>query len=164
MVQADMVREDMVLEQGLGIGGVLRVWLMDPCSLTVESKRTCPNLIVPAGRAWVAGKCANTYGPTGLSDIAVGTGNSVTDDNTTALDAEVARAKLSMTPWQGTGDNAHKFYIRAAFTSSEAVATLAEAGAFFGGSLFSRTLIAPTIDKPDGKILVMQWEFTCQAA
>ncbi len=153
-----------MLEQSLKIGGVLKLWLIDSCSLEVEEKRECHNLIVPAGRAWVAGKCANIYGPVGLSAIAVGTGNSITNDDTTALDVEVGRAKLSMGPWQGIGDSEHQFYIRTAFASSEAVATLSEAGAFFGSTLFSRTLITPTIDKPSGKILVMQWEYSISAS
>lgn len=156
-----MAREGTVINDKATPKGELTLWLLDKHSLEIKDKRVLRNLITTLGSAWLAGKAAGAAGIPALSDISVGTGNTAPSVNDTALAAQLDKNSLIQVPWQGGGSDANKMYCRASFDTDEAVhAALAEAGLWFGSSLFSRVLIDPTLEKTNDKVLVAQWKIT----
>lgn len=159
--RADMAREGTVIEDKAKPKGQLTLWLLDSHSLEIVGKRVVDNLITTLGSAWLAGKIAGAAGLPALSDIAVGEGSADPSVNDTALADELDRNSLISAPWQGSGSDANKLYVRTLFDTGEANSSaLAEAGLFFGGSLFSRVLISPTVEKTSEKVMVAQWKIT----
>lgn len=163
----------MAVDESMRVVGVISLELFEDGELV--DRRECHNLITSGGLS----AFASALNWSGIEDVAaslglnspyflapiygaVGTGTNGVSSSDTALTSELARSSIS----QATGVSGQVTWVFF-FGSSQAVGTIAEAGAFGGasstagsGTLLDHVLISPTLAKTSSQTMTMQVSFT----
>ena len=114
-----------------------------------------PNLVVTAGKNWVADRMADSN--TVMTHMAVGTGSSAASASDTTLGSESARGALTST----TVTNNEIQYVET-FAAGTATAALTEAGIFdaaSSGDMLARTVFS-VVNKGANDTLTITWTIT----
>ena len=141
----------------LEITGALQI------SLNNEVVHQCDNLVVTAGKEWVAGRFKDGSIPAEMSHMALGTANTAAAAGNTALAAEITASRIALTTDGGTVSNATVQY-DATWTSSHGVYAIQEAGIFNHGTSGSGDMLARTvfaiINKGTDDTVTISWTIT----
>lgn len=125
-------------------------------SLNGEVVRDIPNLVVTAGKGYVASRMKDTTAGA-MSHMAVGTDNTAAAAGDTALGAEVGRVALATTAVSGA-----VITYTATFPAGTGTAALAEAGtlnASSGGTMLCRTVFS-VVNKAASDAMTVSWSIT----
>ena len=139
----------------LEITGALQI------SLNNEVVHQCDNLVVTAGKEWVAGRFKDGSIPDEMSHMALGSGSTAAAVANTALGTELASSRIVLTTDGGTVSNATVQY-DATWTSSHGAYAIEEAGIFnaaSGGIMLARTVFA-IINKGTDDTVSISWTIT----
>ena len=139
----------------LEITGALQI------SLNNEVVHQCDNLVVTAGKEWVAGRFKDGSIPDEMSHMALGSGSAAAAAGNTALGTELASSRIVLTTDGGTVSNATVQY-DATWTSSHGAYAIEEAGIFnaaSGGIMLARTVFA-IINKGTDDTVTISWTIT----
>ena len=130
-------------------------------SLNNEVVHQCDNLVVTAGKEWVAGRFKDGSIPDEMSHMALGSGSAAAAAGNTALGTELASSRIVLTTDGGTVSNATVQY-DATWTSSHGAYAIEEAGIFnasSGGTMLARTVFA-IINKGTDDTVSISWTIT----
>ena len=139
----------------LEITGALQI------SLNNEIVYQCDNLVVTAGKEWVAGRFKDGSIPDEMSHMALGTSGTAAAAGNTALAAEITASRIALTTDGGTVSNATVQY-DATWSSSHGAYAIQEAGIFnaaSGGTMLARTVFA-IINKGTDDTVSITWTIT----
>jgi len=139
----------------LEITGALQI------SLNNEVVHQCDNLVVTAGKEWVAGRFKDGSIPDEMSHMALGSGSTAAAVANTALGTELASSRIVLTTDGGTVSNATVQY-DATWSSSHGAYAIQEAGIFnasSGGTMLARTVFA-VINKGTDDTVTISWTIT----
>lgn len=142
------------MNDSIKLTGRLNIKVTDQLGNVVTDKTT-HNLVVTAGKEWVATLMQSGTG-TPMSHMAVGSGTTNPDAADTTLETEVARVALETAGGDRTGASIEFVGIYAAGTGT---ATLTEAGLFndvTAGTMLSRTEFDP-VAKGASDSLTITW-------
>ena len=123
----------------------------------VKVNETVKNLVVDAGKGWIAARMTEASIPDEMSHTAVGTDNTAAAGGQTTLVAEDARVALSTTT---ISTNTVEYV--ATFGAGTGTAALVEAGilnAGSGGTLLCRTVFS-VVNKGADDTLTITWTIT----
>ena len=123
----------------------------------VKVNETVKNLVVDAGKGWIAARMTDASIPGVMSHMAVGTDNTAAAGGQTTLVAEDARVALSTTT---ISTNTVEYV--ATFGAGTGTAALVEAGilnAGSGGTLLCRTVFS-VVNKGADDTLTITWTIT----
>jgi len=141
----------------LAITGALQI------SLNNEVVHQCDNLVVTAGKEWVANRFKNTLGgftiPGQMTHMGIGSGSTAAAVANTTLGTELNR--IALTTAGGTVSGATVQY-DATWTSSSPAYAIEEAGIFTaasGGTMLARTVFA-IINKGTDDTVAISWTIT----
>ena len=141
----------------LEITGALQI------SLNNEVVHQCDNLVVTAGKEWVADRFKNTLGghtiPGEMTHMAIGSGSTAAAVANTALGTELDR--LALTTAGGTVSGATVQY-DATWTDAKPAYAIEEAGIFSastGGIMLARTVFS-IINKGTDDTVAISWTIT----
>ena len=141
----------------LAITGALQI------SLNNEVVHQCDNLVVTAGKEWVANRFKNTLGgftiPGQMTHMGIGSGSTAAAVANTTLGTELNR--IALTTAGGTVSGATVQY-DATWTSSSPAYAIEEAGIFTaasGGTMLARTVFA-VINKGTDDTVSISWTIT----
>ena len=146
----------------LEITGALQI------SLNNEIVHQCDNLVVTAGKNWVASRFKDTVGggftqKAEMSHMALGTSGTAAAVGNTALTAEISASRIALTTDGGTVSNATVQY-DATWTSSHGAYAIQEAGIFNHGTSGSGDMLARTvfavINKGTDDTVSISWTIT----
>ena len=141
----------------LEITGALQI------SLNNEIVHQCDNLVVTAGKNWVAGRFKDGSIPDEMSHMALGTSGTAAAAGNTTLTAEITASRIALTTDGGTVSNATVQY-DATWTSSHGAYAIQEAGIFNHGTSGSGTMLARTvfdvINKGTDDTVTISWTIT----
>ena len=141
----------------LEITGALQI------SLNNEIVYQCDNLVVTAGKNWVAGRFKDGSIPDEMSHMALGSGDTAAAAGNTALAAEITASRIALTTDGGTVSNATVQY-DATWTSSHGAYAIQEAGIFNHGTSGSGDMLARTvfaiINKGTDDTVTISWTIT----
>ena len=139
----------------LEITGALQI------SLNNEVVHQCDNLVVTAGKEWVAGRFKDGSIPDEMSHMALGSGSAAAAVGNTALGTELASSRIVLTTDGGTVSNATVQY-DATWSSSHGAYAIQEAGIFnhaSAGTMLARTVFA-VINKGTDDTVTISWTIT----
>ena len=144
----------------LEITGALQI------SLNNEVVHQCDNLVVTAGKQWVASRFKDTIGggftqKAQMTHMALGSANTAAAAANTTLATELASSRIALTTAGGTVSNATVQY-DATWSSSHGVYAIQEAGIFnasSGGDMLARTVFA-IINKGTDDTVSISWTIT----
>ena len=137
----------------LKLTGALKISLND------EIVHQCDNLVVTAGKQWVAGRFKDGSIPAEMSHMAIGSADTAPAAGNTALATELNR--IALTTDGGTVSNNTVQY-DASWTSAAAAYAIKEAGIFnasTGGTMLARTTFA-VINKGTDDTVSISWTIT----
>ena len=137
----------------LKLTGALKISLND------EIVHQCDNLVVTAGKNWVAGRFKDGSIPAEMSHMAIGSADTAPAAGNTALATELNR--IALTTDGGTVSNNTVQY-DASWTSAAAAYVIKEAGIFnaaSGGTMLARTTFA-VINKGTDDTVSISWTIT----
>ena len=139
-----------MLNDGLKLTGKLTIALND------EIVQQVPNLVVTAGKGYVASRMKDTSA-TAMSHMAIGSGNTAAAAGNTALESELARTGLTSTTVSG----ADIVYVDtfAAGTGTGAVKEAAILNASSGGTMLCRTVFS-VVNKGANDAMTITWTVT----
>ena len=123
----------------------------------VKVNETVKNLVVDAGKGWIAARMTEASIPDEMSHMAVGTDNTAAAGGQTTLVTEAARVALSTTT---ISTNTVEYV--ATFGAGTGTAALVEAGilnAGSGGTLLCRTVFS-VVNKGADDTLTITWTIT----
>jgi hypothetical protein len=123
----------------------------------VKVNETVKNLVVDAGKGWIAARMTESSIPDEMSHMAVGTDNTSAAGGQTTLVTEAARVALSTTT---ISTNTVEYV--ATFGAGTGTAALVEAGilnAGSGGTLLCRTVFS-VVNKGADDTLTITWTIT----
>ena len=139
----------------LEITGALQI------SLNNEVVHQCDNLVVTAGKEWVAGRFKDGSIPDEMSHMALGSGSTAAAAGNTALGTELASSRIALTTDGGTVSNATVQY-DATWSSSHGAYAIQEAGIFnhaSAGTMLARTVF-DVINKGTDDTVSITWTIT----
>ena len=128
-------------------------------SLNNEIVHQCDNLVVTAGKNWVAGRFKDGSIPDEMSHMAIGSADTAAAAGNTALATELNR--IALTNAGGTVSTNTVQY-DASWTSAAAAYAIKEAGIFnaaTGGTMLARTTFA-VINKGTDDTVSISWTIT----
>ena len=128
-------------------------------SLNDEIVHQCDNLVVTAGKQWVAGRFKDGSIPTQMPHMAIGESDTAAAAANTALATELNR--ITLTTAGGTVSTNTVQY-DASWTSAAAAYAIKEAGIFnasTGGTMLARTTFA-VINKGTDDTVSISWTIT----
>ena len=128
-------------------------------SLNNEIVHQCDNLVVTAGKNWVAGRFKDGSIPDEMSHMAIGSADTAPAAGNTALATELNR--IALTTAGGTVSTNTVQY-DASWTSAAAAYAIKEAGIFnaaTGGTMLARTTFA-VINKGTDDTVSISWTIT----
>ena len=139
-----------MLNDGLKLTGKLTIALND------EIVQEVPNLVVTAGKEYVASRIKNDS-TTAMSHMAIGTGSTPAAAGNTALGSESARTGLTSTTVSG----ADIVYVDT-FAAGTGTGAITEAGIFnasSGGTMLCRTVFS-VVNKGASDAMTITWTVT----
>ena len=146
----------------LEITGALQI------SLNNEIVHQCDNLVVTAGKQWVANRFKDTVGggftqKAEMSHMALGTSGTAAAVGNTTLTAEITASRIALTTDGGTVSTNTVQY-DATWSSSHAAYAIQEAGIFNHGTSGSGDMLARTtfdiINKGTDDTVTISWTIT----
>lgn len=140
------------MQDNFKVKGVVHILLKNEKGEVVE-ERHIPNLVVTAGRSFIASRVVGVASAV-MSHMAVGTSSTAAAAGQTALVAEVGRTALS----SGTATSSDVTYV-ASFGPGVGTGALQEAGVFnagAAGTMLCRTTFA-VVNKGAGDTLQITW-------
>jgi len=144
-----------MINDDIQVTGRLGIVLTDENG-NVKEQHLHKNLVVTAGKAWIAARMKATGAPNEMTHMAVGTGTTAAADGNTALVTESARVSLSPSV-----SGAVVTYT-AAFPAGTGTAALTEAGilnAASAGTMLCRTVF-PVVNKGASDSMAITWTIT----
>ena len=139
----------------LEITGALQI------SLNNEIVHQCDNLVVTAGKNWVAGRFKDGSIPDEMSHMALGSGSAAAAVGNTALGTELGSSRIALTTDGGTVSTNTVQY-DATWSSSHGAYAIQEAGIFnhaSAGTMLARTVFA-VINKGTDDTVTISWTIT----
>ncbi len=141
----------------LKLRGHITLELRDATTGRLKTRRHMHNLIVTAGKNWLAEYLTAASPPANMSHIAIGTGTTDAQVTDTALQAEIGtRVAATKSRQNNVGT------WQATFAAGNGTGAITEAGLFnaaAAGTMFSRRVFA-VINKSDNDELVITWQIT----
>ena len=137
----------------LKLTGALKISLND------EIVHQCDNLVVTAGKQWVAGRFKDGSIPAEMSHMAIGSADTAPAAGNTALVTELNRIALTT---DGGTVSTNTVQYDASWTSAAAAYAIKEAGIFnasTGGTMLARTTFA-VINKGTDDTVSISWTIT----
>ena len=137
----------------LKLTGALKISLND------EIVHQCDNLVVTAGKNWVAGRFKDGSIPAEMSHMAIGSADTAPAAGNTALATELNRIALTT---DGGTVSTNTVQYDASWTSAAAAYAIKEAGIFnaaSGGTMLARTTFA-VINKGTDDTVSISWTIT----
>ena len=137
----------------LKLTGTLKISLND------EIVHQCDNLVVTAGKNWVAGRFKDGSIPAEMSHMAIGSADTAPAAGNTALATELNRIALTT---DGGTVSTNTVQYDASWTSAAAAYAIKEAGIFnaaSGGTMLARTTFA-VINKGTDDTVSISWTIT----
>ena len=137
----------------LKLTGALKISLND------EIVHQCDNLVVTAGKNWVAGRFKDGSIPAEMSHMAIGSADTAPAAGNTALATELNRIALTT---DGGTVSTNTVQYDASWTSAAAAYAIKEAGIFnasTGGTMLARTTFA-VINKGTDDTVSISWTIT----
>ena len=137
----------------LKLTGALKISLND------EIVHQCDNLVVTAGKNWVAGRFKDGSIPAEMSHMAIGSADTAPAAGNTALVTELNRIALTT---DGGTVSTNTVQYDASWTSAAAAYAIKEAGIFnaaSGGTMLARTTFA-VINKGTDDTVSISWTIT----
>ena len=137
----------------LKLTGALKISLND------EIVHQCDNLVVTAGKNWVAGRFKDGSIPAEMSHMAIGSADTAPAAGNTALVTELNRIALTT---DGGTVSTNTVQYDARWTSAAAAYAIKEAGIFnaaSGGTMLARTTFA-VINKGTDDTVSISWTIT----
>ena len=128
-------------------------------SLNNEIVHQCDNLVVTAGKNWVAGRFKDGSIPDEMSHMAIGSADTAPAAGNTALATELNRIALTT---DGGTVSTNTVQYDASWTSAAAAYAIKEAGIFnasTGGTMLARTTFA-VINKGTDDTVSISWTIT----
>ncbi len=128
-------------------------------SLNNEIVHQCDNLVVTAGKNWVAGRFKDGSIPDEMSHMAIGSADTAAAAGNTALATELNRIALTT---DGGTVSTNTVQYDASWTSAAAAYAIKEAGIFnaaSGGTMLARTTFA-VINKGTDDTVSISWTIT----
>ena len=128
-------------------------------SLNNEIVHQCDNLVVTAGKNWVAGRFKDGSIPDEMSHMAIGSADTAPAAGNTALATELNRIALTT---DGGTVSTNTVQYDASWTSAAAAYAITEAGIFnaaTGGTMLARTTFA-VINKGTDDTVSISWTIT----
>ena len=128
-------------------------------SLNNEIVHQCDNLVVTAGKNWVAGRFKDGSIPDEMSHMAIGSADTAAAAGNTALATELNRIALTT---DGGTVSTNTVQYDASWTSAAAAYAIKEAGIFnaaTGGTMLARTTFA-VINKGTDDTVSITWTIT----
>ena len=128
-------------------------------SLNNEIVHQCDNLVVTAGKNWVAGRFKDGSIPDEMSHMAIGSADTAPAAGNTALATELNRIALTT---DGGTVSTYTVQYDASWTSAAAAYAIKEAGIFnaaTGGTMLARTTFA-VINKGTDDTVSISWTIT----
>ena len=128
-------------------------------SLNNEIVHQCDNLVVNAGKNWVAGSFKDGSIPDEMSHMAIGSADTAAAAGNTALATELNRIALTT---DGGTVSTNTVQYDASWTSAAAAYAIKEAGIFnaaSGGTMLARTTFA-VINKGTDDTVSISWTIT----
>ena len=128
-------------------------------SLNNEIVHQCDNLVVTAGKNWVAGRFKDGSIPDEMSHMAIGSAATAAAAGNTALATELNRIALTT---DGGTVSTNTVQYDASWTSAAAAYAIKEAGIFnaaTGGTMLARTTFA-VINKGTDDTVSISWTIT----
>lgn len=118
-----------------------------------------PNLVVTAGKIYIAGKmiATTTNSPVAMTHMAIGTGTATPIDTDTALGTQTGRVLLS-----GNLQENNSITYTATFPAGTGTGAITEAGIFnaaVAGTMLCRTVF-PVVTKQAGDTIAVTWKVT----
>ena len=126
-----------------------------------EIVHQCENLVVTAGKNWVASRFKDGSIPDEMSHMALGSGSTAAAAGNTALGTELASSRIALTTDGGTVSNATVQY-DATWSSSHEAYVIKEAGIFnhaSAGTMLARTVF-DVINKGTDDTVSITWTIT----
>jgi hypothetical protein len=145
----------MNLIEGLKMKGELTIVVRDESGL-VKNSIHVPNLVVTAGKNFIASRIVGTASPI-MSHMAIGSSSTAADVANTALGAELGRVALT----SGTAASGVVQYV-ASFPAGTGTGGVQEAGIFnasSGGTMLCRTVFA-VVNKGSDDSMTITWRVT----
>lgn len=145
-------------EETFKVTGELEINLYDESGV-LKVQRTVPNLVVTAGKNWIAARMKDSGSPVQMTHMAIGTDSTAAQVGQTALLAQVGRVAVS--PAGGTVNNNVVSY-SATFPAGTGTGVLREAGIFNNdttGTMLCRTVF-DIITKGAADTLTINWNVT----
>ena len=146
----------MKLNESMPIKGKLHIQLFGPDGQLKEERRV-HNLVVTAGKNFVADQLSGTPGTTKMTHMAVGTGTTGAAAGDTQLETETDRNALT-----SSVDTANALLFVGDWAAGDATATITEAGIFnnsSGGTMLARATFTG-IAKGALDVLKINWTVT----
>lgn len=123
---------------------------------TIKDKREIKNLVVTAGKSWIAGRMLSASASV-MTHLAVGTSNTVASASNTALISQLARVALTSSTITG-----NQITYNAFIPSGTGTGILREAGIFnaaTSGTMLCRTVFSD-VNKDASDTLTVNWTIT----
>lgn len=149
----------MELDEGLKINGKLHI-IVTGQDGTVKRELVVPNLVVTAGKGYIASRMvgtAFTTTPTVMSHMAIGSGDTAPVIGDTTIETNIVRVELTSLTATGNVVTAS-----ATFSAGTGTGGIKEAGIFnaaSGGIMLCRTVF-PIVTKEAGDTIAITWSIT----
>jgi hypothetical protein len=145
-----------MIQDTIKMTGELKITVTNPDNNVVQEV-VVPNLVVTAGKNWIAGRMYDTSIPDEMSHMAIGTDNTAAAAGDTGLGTEAGRVALTST----TVTNNSVAYV-ATFPAGTGTGAITEAGIFnaaSSGTMLCRTVFS-VINKGAADTLGITWTVT----
>ena len=145
-----------MIQDTIKMTGELKITVTNPDNNVVQEV-VVPNLVVTAGKNWIAGRMYDTSIPDEMSHMAIGTGNTAAAAGDTGLGTEAGRVALTSTTVA-----ANSVAYVATFAAGIGTGAITEAGIFnasSGGTMLCRTVFS-VINKGAADTLGITWTVT----
>lgn len=145
-----------MIQDSIKMTGELKITVTNPEG-NVTQETVVPNLVVTAGKNWIAGRMYDTGIPNEMSHMAIGTGTTAAAAGDTALGAEAGRVALT-----STTVTANSVAYVATFPAGTGTGAITEAGIFnagTSGTMLCRTVFS-VINKGAADTLGITWTVT----
>ena len=144
------------MKDTIEIKGEIHIILKDENG-NVKDERTVPNLIVTAGKNFIADQLSTTPGSTKMTHMAIGTGTTAANAADTTLQTELDRNAVT-----SSTDSGAILTVVGDWAAGDGTGAITEAGIFnaaSGGTMLCRSVFS-VINKAAGDTLSMSWAIT----
>jgi len=146
-----------MIQEGVKVIGEVEIVLTDKDG-NIKDRRSVRNLLVKNGGIYIASKITGNA-ISALDAMGIGSGSTAPTNADTALETQLANNTFLSGPTQGSGADTNTFSVVASFAAGEGTGTIEEAGLFYGGVLFSRTVFTALV-KDAADALTLTWTVT----